>query len=92
MVATNVVLFSIYSSSGPDTKEACGLTCAQSLNSMDTAPLGLKYTEQASELRPTGQLQALYRTQEQGSLHCVPTSQKENEGARKSLQVKPLSV
>lgn len=73
-------------------KEACGLTCAQSMNSMDTAALGLKYTEQASELRPIRQLQALYRTQEQASLYCVPTSQRENEGAHKSLQVKPLSV
>lgn len=52
---------------------------------MDTVALGLKYTEQASELRPTGQLQALYRTQEQGRV------QSENEGARGSLQVKPLS-
>lgn len=87
-----MVLFSICSSHGPDAKEACGLTCAQSVNSMATAALSLKYTEQASELRPTGQLQALYRTQEQGSLYCVPTSQRENEGARESLQVKPLSV
>lgn len=87
-----MVLFSVCSSYGPDVKEACGLTCAQSMNSMDTAALGLKYTEQASELRPIRQLQALYRTQEQGSLYCVPTSQRENEGAHKSLQVKPLSV